>query len=213
MYLMRHGATEVNIANPPRLQGRGMNLPLSAIGIAQSETTARFLADKSLTAVFSSPLLRAQHTARYLAEPHGLDVQTVQELIEVDVGRWENRSWVEISQTQPEAYRRFMEDPGTHGYDGGESFQHVQERVVPALARVMEQNASGRIAVVAHNIVNRCYLAALLTLPIAVSRMIHQDNCGLNVVHCTSGRMLLQTMNSTFHLEILARCASEGGTR
>jgi broad specificity phosphatase PhoE len=201
MYLMRHGATEVNTANPPRLQGRGMNLPLSDVGIAQSEATSRFLADKNLTAVFCSPLLRAQQTAQQLAAPHGLDVMTVPELIEVDVGRWENRSWVEISQTQPEAYRRFMDDPGTHGYDGGESFQQVQNRVVPALTRIMELNAGGRIAVVAHNIVNRCYLAALLKLPTAVSRMIHQDNCGLNIVHYVDGQMLLRTMNSTFHLD------------
>jgi broad specificity phosphatase PhoE len=201
MFLLRHGATASNLATPPVLQGRGINLSLSDQGRRQAEQTAAFLAAQRLTAIFSSPLLRAQETARAIALPYGLDVTLVDALIEVDIGRWEGRSWVEIAETEPEEYRRFMDDPGRHPYLGGESFQQVQDRALPALRRLMEANVGGRIAVVAHNIVNRASLAPLLALPTAKARQIHQDNCGINVVWLESGEMKLRTLNATFHLE------------
>lgn len=200
MFLLRHGATASNIANPPVLQGRGMNLSLSDQGRRQAEQTAAFLAGQRLTAIYSSPLARAQETARAIALPHGLDVALVDELIEVDIGRWEGRSWVEIAQTEPEEYRRFIDDPGQNPYLGGESFQAVQDRALPALRRIMEENLGGRIAVVAHNIVNRASLAPLLSLPTAKARQIHQDNCGINVVWMDNGEMKLRTLNATFHI-------------
>jgi broad specificity phosphatase PhoE len=200
MFLLRHGATASNVANPPVLQGRGMNLSLSDQGRRQVEQTAAFLAGQRLTAIYSSPLARAQETARAIALPYRFDVTLVDELIEVDIGRWEGRSWVEIAQTEPEEYRRFIGDPGQNPYLGGESFQAVQDRALPALRRIMEENLGGRIAVVAHNIVNRASLAPLLSLPTAKARQIHQDNCGINVVWLESGELKLRTLNATFHL-------------
>ena len=35
MYLIRHGATEANLAQPARLQGRRHNPPLARLGIRQ----------------------------------------------------------------------------------------------------------------------------------------------------------------------------------
>lgn len=201
MYLIRHGATDVNTANPPRLQGRGVNLGLSDVGRQQAERTANFLAQRKLTAIYGSPLRRSQETARIIARPHGLNVQTLEQIIEVDVGHWEGRSWIDIEKDDPEYYQRYMNDPGSVPYAGGESFQNVQDRALPALQRVMEENPAGRIVVVAHNIVNRAYLAALLTLPVAKARMISQDNCGINIVWHKDGQMKLRTTNATFHLE------------
>ena len=67
LYLVRHGATDNNLHNPPRLQGQRVDLGLSAAGKAQAEQTARFLATRPLAAVFSSPMLRARQTAEAIA--------------------------------------------------------------------------------------------------------------------------------------------------
>ncbi len=169
MYLLRHGATDVNTAQPPRLQGRGVNLGLSDVGRRQAESTAAFLATRQVDVVYSSPLVRARETAQLVAAPHGCDVQTVDDLIEVHVGDWEGRAWVEIAETEPDAYARFMADPGRNGYSGGESFQDVLDRALPALRRVMQENLGRAIVVVAHNIVNRSCLSALLEIPLSPS--------------------------------------------
>ena len=70
--------------------------------------------------------MRSRETAEIIAAPHGLVVQTIAEISEVDVGQWEGRSWVEIAQTEPDAYRQFQENCGQHGYAGGENLTQVQ---------------------------------------------------------------------------------------
>ena len=59
LYLLRHGATEANLARPARLQGRRHNPPLARVGVRQAELTRDFLAVRPIDHCFSSPLLRA----------------------------------------------------------------------------------------------------------------------------------------------------------
>ena len=200
LYLLRHGATGNNTARPPRLQGRRTDPGLSEAGFEQARRTARRLAGQRLDAVYSSPLLRARQTAEAIAAPHDLTVQTLDELIEVDVGQWEGRAWEEIEQTDAEAYRLFMADASIHPYLGGDNLAAVQRRVVPALERLMAENLGRLIVAVAHNVVNRCYLAHLLDVPLAEYRAIIQENCGINLIHCDHGRIAAAAINSVEHL-------------
>ncbi|MCE9548410.1 MAG: histidine phosphatase family protein [Planctomycetia bacterium] len=201
LYLLRHGATDNNVAHPPRLQGRGHDGPLSAVGIAQSQAAARLLADRPLVAVYSSPLLRARQTAEFLAAPHGLSVGLIDALVEVDVGSWEGRDWAEIERSEPEAFRRFMEDPAQHGYAGGESLGAVQQRVLPAILQLLTRHAGQSIAVVAHNNVNRCVLANVLGSPLAKARAIAQENCAVNLIRVGADQaMSVMAQNYVEHL-------------
>jgi len=201
LLLIRHGATDCNTSKPPRLQGRGINFGLSADGRRQAEATARFLRDWRLDRIYSSPLKRAWETAEIIAQPQERTVEAVEQLVEVDVGRWENCSWDEIARNDAEAYARFLEDCGTHGYAGGENMRQVQERVTPALTSLLQENLGKRIAVVCHSVANRAYLAGLLQLPLAHCRELAQDNCGINVILYRNGEAELRTLNSVFHLE------------
>ncbi len=199
-YLLRHGATENNLAKPPRLQGRGLDSPLSNAGREQAEAAARALSRVPLAAVFSSPLLRARETAELIADPHALSVQVVEDLIEVDVGEWEGRSWVEIARNDTERHQQFVSQPELHGYRGGENLTQVRERVVPAIRQILADHGAQHVAIVAHNVVNRTYLGTLMGLPLARSRDLAQSNCGINVVRYRGGEVKLLSMNSVFHL-------------
>jgi len=201
MYLVRHGATDNNVAKPPRLQGRRTDPPLSEEGRRQAEATGQLLAGYDITTVYGSPLLRSRETAEFIAAPHGLAVTVESGITEVDVGDWEGRSWEDIQKDDPEAYRLFMEDPAENPYRGGESFGHVQRRVVPVFERLLAAHPGERIAVVGHNIVNRTYLAFLLGIPVGKARIISQHNCGVNVVRYRREKMELRVCNSGFHLE------------
>jgi len=201
MFLVRHAATNNNVARPPRIQGRGQDEGLSPEGRHQAGRTAQFLADQPINAAFTSPLARAAETARIIAEPHGLIPQPIAALVEVDVGRWEGRSWDEIERTEPEAYRQFVADPASHGYAGGENLNQVRTRVVPALRNLMQSMTGSLILVVGHNVVNRVLLADLLHVPLARARTIDQDNCGVNIVRCSAGQLKALTVNATFHLQ------------
>lgn len=61
--LVRHG----HIVNRERVfHGRLSGFPLSAEGVAQAEAAARFLQDRPIAAIYSSPMLRARQTAEII---------------------------------------------------------------------------------------------------------------------------------------------------
>ena len=62
LYLLRHGATEANLAKPARLQGRRLDPPLAKLGVRQAEATRDFLAIRPIDQCYSSPLRRAMQT-------------------------------------------------------------------------------------------------------------------------------------------------------
>lgn len=207
VYLLRHGATAANRCVPYRLQGRGADLPLDPLGEAQALRTAEVLAGRDLTAVYSSPLLRARQTADRVAGGAGLVPVIVPALTEADVGLWEGLSWEEIRRRDPDRLERFLAAPGTVPYPGGESFLDVQRRVAPALAALAEAHPEGRIAVVGHNVVNRAYLALLLGLPIDRARSLRQANGGINVLHLDGSETPVLTLNACLHLDGLESIA------
>ena len=200
LYLIRHAATANNEQRPSRLQGRRSNPPLTPSGLVQAQRTAAQLSRLPLSAIYSSPLVRARQTAEAIARPHQLPVQEVQDLIEVDVGIWEGSTWEDIARDYPVEYRRFMTTPGTQPYVGGENLGQVQQRVTPAIERLMQQHRGKRIAVIAHNVVNRAFLSTLLQLPIDAARSIVQDNCGINIIRLREDQLQLRTCNATLHL-------------
>jgi len=200
LYLLRHAATEANLAQPARLQGRGNDPPLAPLGLRQAAATRDFLADFPLDACYCSPLRRAAQTAAIVAGPHGLTPQPLDDLTECDIGAWEGLSWDAIRARDPEAYRQSMADPVAFGYPGGESFADVHRRAAPALDRLLRDHPGQTLLVVSHHIVNRTYLAHLLGLPLRLARQVALDNCGISVVTSEGGRAAVSTLNAAFHL-------------
>jgi broad specificity phosphatase PhoE len=201
LYLLRHAATDANLARPPRLLGRHQNPSLSRLGVRQAELTRDFLAVRPIHCCYTSPLRRAVQTASLIAAAHGLAPQPVEALTECDVGRWEGLDWQTIQSRDPEDYRRFMANPAEHGYPGGESFADVFRRASPALEELLTLHAGRSILVIAHRIVNRTYLAHLLGLPPAQARQVILDNCGISVVVRENDRTSVSTLNAVFHLQ------------
>ncbi|MDP6468794.1 MAG: histidine phosphatase family protein [Pirellulaceae bacterium] len=199
LFMVRHGATDNNLADPPLLQGR-TDVPLSVAGHRQAGRTAELLAHQTIRRVYASPLLRARQTAEVIAKPHRLNVEIVDGIQEIDVGDWEGRSWQEIAVSEPQRYHQFMADPAKHGYAGGENVTDLFRRVQPAMEELLASNLGEQIVVVGHNLVNRAFLAQLIGLPLAQVRSVNQDNCGVSVARYRKNEIKLLSMNSIFHL-------------
>ena len=201
LYLIRHAATQNNLARPPLLQGKSTDVELSAEGLRQAAATASQLTHLPICAVYSSPLQRAMQTGEMIAKQHAIECQPVDALIEVDVGTWEGRCWEEIARHEPTAYQNFIQDPEKHPYAGGESFAEVSRRTLPAFDHLMKAHTGECIVVIGHNVINRVYLAQIAGIALAKSREIKQANCGINIIRRRDGRDQLLTLNSTFHLD------------
>lgn len=204
LYLIRHGATEANLARPPRLQGRRHNPPLARLGVRQAEATRDFLAIRPIDHCYCSPLLRAVQTAAIVAAPHGLTPRPLDALTECDVGRWEGLDWQTIRMLDPEGFRRFHANPGEFGYPGGESFRDVHARSKPTLDELLRLHLGQSVLVVAHHIVNRTYLAGLLGLSPDQAHQVTLDNCGISVIAYEDGQTSIATLNAAFHLQGVA---------
>lgn len=204
LYLLRHGATDANLAHPARLQGRRHNPPLARHGIRQAEATRDFLAIRPIDFCYCSPMLRAVQTAAIVAAPHGLSPQPLEALIECDIGRWEGLDWQEIRYLDAHEYHRFMTNPAEHGYPGGESFSDVYGRVSAALEELLAQHEGQAVLIVAHHVVIRTYLAGLLGLPLDQARQVILDNCGISVAVREGEETTVSTLNAAFHLQGVA---------
>lgn len=204
LYLIRHAATEANLARPPRLQGCRHDPPLARLGVRQAEATRDFLAIRPIHTCYCSPLLRAVQTATIVAAPHGLAPQPLNALTECDVGRWEGLDWQTIRYLDAETYHHFMANPAQHGYPGGESFGEVYQRAAAGLEELLHLHAGSSILVVSHHVVNRTYLAGLLGLSIEQARQVTLDNCGISVVTREGDETHVSTLNAAFHLQGVA---------
>jgi broad specificity phosphatase PhoE len=204
LYLIRHGATEANLAVPARLQGRRHNPPLARVGVRQAEATREFLAIRPIDSCYSSPLRRAVQTAEIVAAPHGLTPVPVEQLTECDVGRWEGLDWGTIRDRDTEAYHRFMTNPAANGYPDGESFEDVYRRASSCLEGLLARHPGKSLLVVGHHVVNRTFLAGLLGLSPGQARQVKLDNCGISVVLHENGLTTVGTLNAAFHLQGVA---------
>jgi alpha-ribazole phosphatase len=199
-YLLRHGATAANREVPYRLLGRTLDLSLDDEGRDQARRAATVLESLPITAVYSSPLLRARETANAIASVHDLVPIPFADLIEADLGRWEGLTWDAARKADPEHYDAFHTHPGTVPYPDGESFLDAQHRLTRAIEALVPGHRGEHIAIVSHNVTNRAYLAGLLGIPIDLARSIRQANGGINVVRYEGEKPQVETLNSHFHL-------------
>ena len=204
LYLIRHGATEANLARPARIQGRRHNPPLAPLGVRQAEATRDFLAIRPIEHCYTSPLVRAFQTAAVVAAPHGITPVPLEALTECDVGRWEGLDWQTVRRLDPDSYQRFHADPAAFGYPEGESFADVHDRAAPVIEDLLARHPGQSILVVGHHVVNRTYLAGLLGLGPGQARQVVLDNCGISVVVRDGDKTTVGTLNAAFHLQGVA---------
>lgn len=204
LYFLTPGATEANLASPPRLQGRRHDLSLAPLGVRQAEVTRDFLAVRPVDVCYTSSLLRAVQTAAAVTEPHLLAPQSHDGLLECDLGHWDGKDWPSIRYLDAEAYRKFQTNPAKHGYPGGESFADAQARLNGAVEELLTKHPGRALLLVTHPIVTSIYLAGVLGLAPAQARLMRLDECGISMVVRDGDETIVTTLNAAFHLQGVA---------
>jgi broad specificity phosphatase PhoE len=184
--LARHGQSDWNEAK--RWQGHA-DRPLTDLGRRQAHELADRLAETELDGVYSSDLQRARDTAEIVAATKGLEVRIDPALREVDVGSWSGLTRAEAEERFPDAYRRWL--AGGEGWDDGESYEQLRERVTAAVFRIALEHERGRVLVVAHGGSIRAIHAAALGIDVHTYRRIQrvEPNATLSAVCVENGRL------------------------
>jgi broad specificity phosphatase PhoE len=145
IYLARHGESDWNAAN--RFQGHS-DRPLTDHGREQAKALADLVAAESVEAIYASPLSRALETARIVAARTGLAVVADEGLREVDTGSWSGLSRAEVQERYPQGFERWI--TGGAGWEDGESYEEMAERVLAAVNRIAAAHPGGRVLLVSH---------------------------------------------------------------
>ena len=163
--LARHGETDWN--RDGRWQGHA-DTSLNATGREQAHELERFLADVELDAVYSSDLRRALETAEIVARAKGLTVVSDSALREIDDLEWTGLTWSEIESRFPEGARRHR--AGGTGWEPGETWEAMSERVIVALTRIATTHPGGCVLCVVHGGPIRVVLAHAIGLDLGEYR-------------------------------------------
>src|SRR6478672_11367256 len=198
IFLIRHGATILTAED--RFAG-ATDVPLSDEGRAQVRRLSERLGDEKISAVYASPLGRTVETAKILAEPHGLEVQTRDGLREISHGRWEQMTRKEVEKAFPEEAAAWEKDPYTFAPVGGESGLAVTARALPVLMDIVREHANQDILIVSHKATIRLLLSSLLGFdPRRYRDTLDQSPAALNIVDFKDTvRARLTLCNDTSH--------------
>lgn len=140
VYLIRHGLPD--FPGGKRMCIGMTDIPMGEAGLLQAARMAESL--PPVTAVFSSPLQRAVHTA----EAIGMAVTVLPDLREMYAGEWDGLTFEEIRQRYPGLYAARGRDL-TLPLPGAEDHAEGLARFVSAMEQAAE-TAPGDLAVVAH---------------------------------------------------------------
>lgn len=144
IHLVRHGEVE----NPGGIiYGRLPGFHLSERGRRQAAAAAERLKDADIGAIWASPLERAQETATFIAERHGLAVTTDDRLLE-SVNSFEGVGKTAYALLRnPRHWWRFR-NPMKPSW--GESFRDIQARMTSAVTDAIGAAGGREVVVVSH---------------------------------------------------------------
>jgi len=158
LLLIRHGESEGNLR---RVFCGNTDIPLTERGRQQAACTGEFLKDRTIHAVYSSPLSRAYDTALAVAAHHGLPVTPEPDLAEICGGRWEGLSFTEIAERYPESYAVWQTNIGRCQCPEGESVLSVQTRLYACAQRLAAAHPGQTVCLATHAMAIRCLVGAV----------------------------------------------------
>ena len=192
LLLARHGESDWNAQK--RWQGHA-DRPLTRRGRDQATALAKRLDAFPLAAIYSSDLLRARETAAAVARRRGLEISCRDDLREVDVGSWSGRSRDELEAAAPEEVARWLD--GDKGWEGGESYEQMADRVVAAVTEIAAAHPGEHILVVTHGGCVRAVHAHALGLTFHAHRSTApvEPNARLSAIVVENGAMRLSHLD------------------
>lgn len=185
LYIVRHA----DVHNPQDvLYGRLPRYRLSELGRRQAEVTAQVLAEEPLSAIYTSPQLRARQTAAVIAKAHpDVPVRITRLLMEVLTG-WQGRPHSELEEIN----FNFYDNPVN---PGDERLEQLWARLNRFVGRVRRRYPGGAVVGVTHGDI--CFLArsgfAGLPIEIASIRRPHVYPDKGSITRLTFGADLKET--------------------
>lgn len=186
--------------------GQG-DTPLTELGMSQAARLAQRLEVKPFDMVVSSPLKRAQATAKALAT----NIEIEADFQEIGIGIWDRLTREQVAERFPDEYQALLAGEDVR-FGGQETLAEFDARVQGAWERLLGRLDQGdRVAVFAHGGTVMAVLRALLGLRRRYGQGLGQiENTALAVVNFPGWRgPELTAFNDATHLAPLGGWATQ----
>jgi broad specificity phosphatase PhoE len=181
LWLVRHGETDWN--RQGLYQGQS-DIPLNETGLAQAREAARQIAEagRSFTALYSSPLSRAYHTAQETANLLNLPVRIDARLREINQGSWQGLNFDQVVEQFSDIVQAAEADPLNRRAPGGETPLEVAERVAAAADDIARAHPGETVLVFSHGFALATLVCQARGIPLEQVYQHIPDNAHAEVV-------------------------------
>ena len=163
------------------LTGRTPGVPLTAVGIKQAEQTAELLKDMNISAIYSSPIQRAKHTAEIAGKHNSIEVTIDDRLIELDMGKFTEVPSDEIFTSHGNVFMKFYNGELEIAHNGVETFADVKKRVLGIVDHVLEKHPDENVVLVTHMDPIKAMLSTIVDLSATNLFELIIANASLNI--------------------------------
>jgi len=194
---LRHAQAENNTKRI--LAGRTEGVPLTKTGIEQAERIAKYLAPIDISAIYSSPIERAKHTAEIVANAFDQDtvgVELDERLTEIDMGKFTRMNYDDMFAKYGNIFLKFYENDPVISEHEVETFPDVQKRVLDMVDDVLKKHNNENVILVTHMDPIKSMLAKVMNLlPETLFELIIA-NASLTIVKEQDKKFSLSAINA-----------------
>jgi len=159
---LRHAQAENNAKRI--LAGRTEGVHLTKTGIEQAEQIAKYLKPLDISAIYSSPIERASHTAEIVAKNNSLDYELDDRLTEIEMGKFTLMNYDDMFAKYGNIFLKFYENDPVIAEHEVETFPNVQRRVLETVNHVVEKHKNENVILVTHMDPIKSILAMVMDL-------------------------------------------------
>ena len=198
---LRHGQATNNTKRV--LAGRTPGVPLTEKGVDQAENAAKFLEEMNVSAIYSSPIERAQDTAEIIGKHNSVDVRIDDRLIELDMGKFTGMPYDEIFSSHGNVFMKFYNGELEIAHNGVETFADVKKRVLGMVDHIIENHADENVVLVTHMDPIKAMLSTVVSLSPENLYELIIANASLNIFREYERKLSISGINvmhpSRFH--------------
>ena len=192
---LRHAQAENNTKRI--LAGRTEGVPLTKTGIEQAERIAKYLASIDISAIYSSPIERARHTAGIVAKNCSLEEVVIDErLTEIDMGKFTRMNYDDMFAKYGNIFLKFYENDPVISEHEVETFPDVQKRVLDMVDDVLKKHNNENVILVTHMDPIKSMLATVMDLKPKILFELIIANASLTIITEQDKKFSLSAINA-----------------
>jgi len=177
------------------LAGRTPGVQLTENGIKQAERIAQFVKPFKISAIYSSPIERAEKTAAIVAKHNSLEYKVDDRLIELDMGKFTGMPYEKVFEEHGNVFLKFYDGELEIAHNGVETFVQVKNRVLSMIDYIKKEHDSENVLLVTHMDPIKAIISTIMNANANSMFELIIENASLTIFKEHQGKLTLSAIN------------------